>query len=233
MTKSWRDVLKVHPAAGLFPTMSLDELKALGEDIKKNGFRAPIVLWAATSDHHGEWQLLDGRNRLDAAELAGIEVVSIRTDKGGFVDVNAPHRYLYGRDGGRSALDGTSLTADPYEYVLSANVHRRHLTGEQKRELIAKVLKAQPGSSNRKIAALTKVDDKTVGAVREKLEARAEIPHVDKRQDSRAASSRRRSHRLIAPRVARSDSKPRPSDVQLARPNSRNGSPRSRPNNTV
>ena len=75
--------------------------------------------------------------------------------------------------------------ADPYEYVLSANMHRRHLTGEQKRELIAKVLKAQPGSSNRKIAALTKVDDKTVGAVREKLEGSAEIPHVDKRQDSK------------------------------------------------
>ena len=38
---------------------------------------------------------------------------------------------------------------DPYAYVLSANVHRRHLTAEQKRELIAKVLKAQPEKSNR------------------------------------------------------------------------------------
>ncbi len=183
MTKSWRDVLKVHPAADLFPMMSLDELKALGEDIKKNGLRAPIVLWA--ENHDGDLLLLDGRNRLDAAELAGVAVVSIRSDKGGRVDINVPHRRLYGRDGGRSAIDGTSLTADPYEFVLSANVHRRHLTGEQKRELIAKVLKAQPGSSNRKIAALTKVDDKTVGAVREKLEARAEIPHVEKRQDSK------------------------------------------------
>ena len=145
MTKSWRDVLKVHPAADLFPMMSLDELKALGEDIKKNGLRAPIVLWA--ENHDGDLLLLDGRNRLDAAELAGVAVVSIRSDKGGRVDINVPHRRLYGRDGGRSAIDGTSLTADPYEFVLSANVHRRHLTGEQKRELIAKVLKAQPGSS--------------------------------------------------------------------------------------
>ena len=150
MAKSWRDVLKVHPAADLFPMMSPDEIKSLGEDIQRNGQRVPIVLWAPTPDDHGRWQLLDGRNRLDAAELAGIEVVSIRTDKGGRVDVTAPHRHLYGRDGGRSAIDGTSLTADPYEYVLSANVHRRHLTGEQKRELIAKVLKAQPGSSNRR-----------------------------------------------------------------------------------
>ena len=185
MAKSWRDVLKVHPAADLFPMMSPDEIKSLGEDIQRNGQRVPIVLWAPTPDDHGRWQLLDGRNRLDAAELAGIEVVSIRTDKGGRVDVTAPHRHLYGRDGGRSAIDGTSLTADPYEYVLSANVHRRHLTGEQKRELIAKVLKAQPGSSNRRIGELARVDHKTVGSVRDELEGRGEIPHVELRQDSK------------------------------------------------
>ena len=41
-------------------------------------------------------------------------------------------------------------------------MHRRHLTAEQKREMIAKVLKAQPEKSNRTIAKQTKVDDKTV-----------------------------------------------------------------------
>ena len=39
MSKSWRDVYEVHPAAELFPMMSTEELKALGEDIKKNGSR--------------------------------------------------------------------------------------------------------------------------------------------------------------------------------------------------
>jgi hypothetical protein len=34
MTKSWRDVLPIHPAAELFPLMSPGELRALGEDIK-------------------------------------------------------------------------------------------------------------------------------------------------------------------------------------------------------
>ena len=53
---------------------------------------------------------------------------------------------------------------DPYEYVLSANIHRRHLTAEQKREIIAKVLKAQPEKSNRTIAKQMKVDHKTVGS---------------------------------------------------------------------
>ena len=70
------------------------------------------------------------------------------------------------------------MTIDPYAYVISANVHRRHLTAEQKREIIAAVLKAQPSKSNRTIAKQTKVDHKTVGAVREKLEAGGEIPHV-------------------------------------------------------
>jgi hypothetical protein len=42
---SWRDHIKVHPAADLFPMMSDDELKALGEDIKENGYmNSPIVL---------------------------------------------------------------------------------------------------------------------------------------------------------------------------------------------
>ncbi len=36
--KSWRDVIKIYPAADLFPMMSPDELKTLGEDIRANGF---------------------------------------------------------------------------------------------------------------------------------------------------------------------------------------------------
>ena len=34
---------------------------------------------------------------------------------------------------------------DAYEFVLSANVHRRHPTGEQKRELIAKGIEGAAG----------------------------------------------------------------------------------------
>ena len=74
---------------------------------------------------------------------------------------------------------------DPYHYVLSANIHRRHLTAAQKRELITAVLKAHSAKSNRTIAKQTKADHKTVGAVRERLEAGGEIPHHDLRQDAR------------------------------------------------
>ena len=81
--KSWRDVLPVHPAADLFPLMSADELKALGEDIKKNGLKHEVVLWSPGDCGDGAKErlryLLDGRNRLDAMERAGIKFLN---DKG-------------------------------------------------------------------------------------------------------------------------------------------------------
>lgn len=58
--------LEVHPAAALFPMMSMDELSELAEDIKANGLVHPIVL-----DASGE-VLIDGRNRLKACEIAGV-----------------------------------------------------------------------------------------------------------------------------------------------------------------
>ena len=72
---------------------------------------------------------------------------------------------------GRVNLVEGSTGADPYALAVSLNIHRRHLTGEQKRELIAKLLKAKPEASNRSIGAQIKVDDKTVASVRRELES--------------------------------------------------------------
>jgi hypothetical protein len=74
---------------------------------------------------------------------------------------------------------------DPYAYVLSANIHRRHLTAEQKNELIGKLLKARPEMSDRHIAAIAKRDHKTVGKKRTEMKSRGEIPHVEKRTDTK------------------------------------------------
>jgi hypothetical protein len=64
---SWRDVLPVHPAAELLPPPPAEELRELGEDIKRHGQRIPVSI------QNGK--LLDGRTRLDAMELAGLPVV--------------------------------------------------------------------------------------------------------------------------------------------------------------
>jgi hypothetical protein len=170
---SWRDHLKIHPSAELFPLMSEGELRELGEDIKKNGLRSPIIICKGR-------RLLDGRNRLDAMELVGLKFEI--------------ERNYYGYYGFRYDLGDDELNdffhksegirefkgEDPYAFVLSANLHRRHLTGEQKRDLIAKVLKAKPEASNRQIATQVKADHKTVAAVRNDLESVGEIPHLEK-----------------------------------------------------
>src|SRR5262249_37656356 len=62
----------------------------------------------------------------------------------------------------------------------SANLHRRHLTADQKRELIAKVLKAKPEASNNTIAKQVRADGKTVAKARRKLESTSEIPRLEK-----------------------------------------------------
>ena len=65
----WREKYKVHPAADLFPLMSDEELRVLGEDIKANGLKhSPCV------DEDG--LLIDGRSRLEAMERLGIDPCS-------------------------------------------------------------------------------------------------------------------------------------------------------------
>ncbi|MFD4143667.1 ParB N-terminal domain-containing protein [Streptomyces sp. NPDC058572] len=58
--------LKIHPAADIFPMLDQDELLDLAESIKTEGQHEPIVL-----DPDGV--LLDGRNRLAACKIAGVE----------------------------------------------------------------------------------------------------------------------------------------------------------------
>jgi hypothetical protein len=123
MTKRWRNVLPIHPAADLFPLMSPDELRALGEDIKEHGLRNPCCL---AEDEDGRVVLFDGRNRLDALELIG-EKITLGTLNNHVIFERFEAAYI-----------------DIPERVVSLNIHRRHLTAEQKRELIAKLIKAQP-----------------------------------------------------------------------------------------
>lgn len=66
----------------------------------------------------------------------------------------------------------------------SLNLDRRHLNREQKREVVAKSLKADPQLSNRQHAERVGVDHKTVGSLREALQSRGEIPHADTHVDS-------------------------------------------------
>jgi hypothetical protein len=184
---NWRAHLRIHPAAELFPLMTEAELRELAEDIKTNGLIDPIVTWAKDDN-----LLLDGRNRLDALALAGLLGVD---DAGRLCDVKSRNRIKL----------QVYTEGDPWAIALSLNVHRRHLNAEQKRDLIAKVLKAQPATSNRQIAGIVKADDKTVANVRSALESTAEIPQLKKTKGkdgkARPVKAKKKSIPITVPSV--------------------------------
>jgi hypothetical protein len=171
---NWRDYLKVHPAAELFDPLPEDELRELSEDIKARGLQVPLVIWTSPDPALQDEALIDGRNRLDAAAMAGVLIA---------VDGELRIRTKRFPDGERLLQQFSH--DDPYELTLALNIHRRHLTIERKRELVARLLKTTPEASDRKIAKQVKVYNKTVANVRSECERREEIPHVEKRIDSR------------------------------------------------
>jgi ParB-like chromosome segregation protein Spo0J len=103
--------------------------------------------------------ILDGRNRYRAAIAAGIDF---------------KHRILNDR-----------WIDDPAAYVVSANLHRRHFTAEQKREVIARLIKAKPATPDLQIAKAVKASPTTVGTVRAKMEATGDVSKLETRPDSK------------------------------------------------
>lgn len=95
-----------HPAAARYPMMADEQLLELAEDISARGLQEPI--WVDVDGY-----LLDGRNRLEACRLAGIE----------------PHFDIY---------HGEDIEA----FIVSKNEHRRHLTEKQRIELRQQRVKA-------------------------------------------------------------------------------------------
>jgi N6-adenosine-specific RNA methylase IME4 len=91
-----------HPFADVFPLSEGEQFEALVRDIRQNGLLDEIVL------HQG--QILDGRNRYRACEVAGVE----------------PRLSDY--EGG-----------DPLGFMVSKNLRRRHLTASQRAMVAAKL----------------------------------------------------------------------------------------------
>jgi hypothetical protein len=106
----------IHPAANIFPMMDDDRLKKLAEDIRLNGQRDAVVYF--------KQQVLDGRNRLAACALLGIEPQTCEID------------------------DEDNF--DPIAYVLSANLHRRELKTSQKAVCAARLCNMPHGGDRSK-----------------------------------------------------------------------------------
>lgn len=75
--------------------------------------------------------------------------------------------------------------AEKRDMALRVNLHRRSLTREQKRELIAASLKADPQLSDRQHADRTGASPTTVGTVRTDLVQAGEVSNLDTRTDAK------------------------------------------------
>jgi hypothetical protein len=155
-----------HPIADMFPLMEGKDFAELVADIKANGLREKIDLY--------QGKIVDGRNRYRALLQLGID--PSKDDKQYFRKAIYAHSI-----GGEIQAHEQDNDARVRAYVISKNILRRHLTAEQKRELIGKLIKADPSKSDRQIGEMIKADHKTVGAVRAKKEATGEISPVEKR----------------------------------------------------
>jgi hypothetical protein len=129
--------------------------------------------------------LIDGRNRLDALTLlgwlgpkCGDGPLKIR-NKRALIDASTTTQF------GPFETKYDASDDVIYRYVIAANIQRRHLTTEQKRDLIAELLKADPSKSDRQIAKQTKTSPTTVGTVRAEKEASGDVSKLDTRTDTK------------------------------------------------
>jgi ParB-like chromosome segregation protein Spo0J len=126
-------------------------------------------------------KVLDGRNRIRAVKSLGRN----QLPRACFRDLKCDH--------------------DPRAYVISENIRRRHLSPDQRREVIEALLKADPSKSNRAIAATARVDHQTVAAARSSLETGGEIPHQKERvgkDGKKQKASKKGGSKKEAPHVA-------------------------------
>jgi len=94
------------------------------------------------------------------------------------------HRYRACQEAGRAADCTEYVGDDPAGYVVALNVHRRHLDREQRRHVIAELLKQAPETSDRRVAATVGVSPTTVGKVRAELVEQGDVSELDTRIDT-------------------------------------------------
>ena len=136
-----------------FNPLEGDDYERLKSDIKKNGIHDALIV---SSESNEKRVVYAGHNRLRAARELGIDKVPIRE---------------------MVFIDEEQQT----DFIIRDNLHRRHLSREEKQRLIDYFLKADSSQSDRAIADKTKTDKNTVKARRDKLQSGGEIHHHETR----------------------------------------------------
>ena len=140
--------------------ISAEDREALRESIKRDGIREPLRGYFE-KDESGKrvFFVLSGLNRLEIARELNLATVPVEA-----VEIDKKNREAFAED---------------------ENLARRQLSIKAKKNLAARRLTKSPNLSDRQIAARYGLDNKTVAVVRAELVAREEIPHAEKRIDSK------------------------------------------------
>ncbi len=153
-----------HPAARLFPLLNKKEMHALAQDIADHGQTVPIrrerVVDADGTEH--TW-VVDGRNRLVASRMAGVEPT--------YVDGTAP------------------ITEEQaVALVISLNLARRHLSLAQRAAIAADLKEMLAKDADKRKKAGTSAPNGTKGTASAQA---AEVMGVSARSVDRAAKVKR------------------------------------------
>jgi hypothetical protein len=138
-----------------------------------------------TTTHKGF--IIDGRNRARACAKLGLKPKSVE-------------------------FDGPDEVVP--RFIISANIHRRHLKPEERRELLKKLLFQQPDRSDRQFAKETGFSHPYVAKVRAECERAGDVETVSTRTDAkgRKQPAKKRAHRTNG-KVCGADSEPATIDL--------------------
>jgi ParB-like chromosome segregation protein Spo0J len=148
--------VKFHEAADGFDLMKGEPFDELVGDIQRRGLHVPIT---TVDDDNGGKVIIDGRNRYRACLKAGVE---------------PKFTEFKGKD------------EEIVRYIISCNIHRRHLSPWERRDLLVKLLKLHPEKSNRSMAKAVGVSHPYVAKVRKELEKSGDVETVSTRTDTKS-----------------------------------------------
>lgn len=131
--------------------MAPEDRERLKDSIEREGVRDPIRAYREKGN--AKWQILSGFNRWEIASELGLETIPLEI-------VEAEDRQAY---------------------AIEDNLARRHLTTDQKRKLVAYLLKQNPEASDRQIGKMAGVSKNTSASVRADLESTGQIDQLSER----------------------------------------------------
>lgn len=139
-------------------------LGRIWESMRKNGFdnTQPLHIWHTfDSDGKEHWYLIDGYTRFTACKKAGITRIPVTVHEK-FVDFNAAYKYVLSLQVNRRNLTGDELLRN-VEILLGSDEVKNF--GDDKANLIAGTLGVSKRTAQRAISLEKKGDDKLLNSV--------------------------------------------------------------------